>query len=452
MKATGAPSPGPVHTVFDIGLGSGPTHRSRGAARSSIRGSRGGTLGNLINVIIPDRWVRAASTLGIGTVFLTATTIQSLALAQSWGAESWAPGAVTALVVCALALARRRSRTWTAVVGLSVAALAVLVPLLPGTRLPAGLGPAVSLGLAVLIGSAVRTLPAVRAGAIAGAGLLVIAAQSVIRATSAVLGIAIAAWLAALAVGLLLRLLDQRAVATAEQVRRAERLALARELHDVVAHHITGMLIQTQATQVIAHRDPAGVPESLSGIEAAGSEAMAAMRRVVGLLRDTDDAAPAAPGPEERQRLRRVRQRRRWHIDPYHHTAARPAVLRRDHFDPGGQPFELRAGHEQPACPASSSRVSPATCTRPPHSTMRWSQTCSMSPSRREESTALAPSSRTNSIRFSRNPFRSNGSSAAAGSSKISNSGRLAAATVSASCARWPPESCPAFCARFSPA
>ncbi|MGW5169805.1 sensor histidine kinase [Streptomyces nodosus] len=249
-------------------------------------------------MIIPDRWVRAASTLGIGAVFLMATTIQSLALAQSWGAASWAPGAVTALMVCALALARRRSRTWTAVVGLSVAALAVLVPLLPGTRLPAGLGPSVSLGLAVLIGSAVRTLSAVRAGAIAGAGLLVIAAQSAVRATSAVLGIAIAAWLAALAVGLLLRLLDQRAVATAEQVRRAERLALARELHDVVAHHITGMLIQTQATQVIARRHPAGVPESLSAIEAAGSEAMAAMRRVVGLLRDTDDAAPASPGPE----------------------------------------------------------------------------------------------------------------------------------------------------------
>ena len=39
--------------------------------------------------------------------------------------------------------------------------------------------------------------------------------------------------------------------------------------------------------------------ESLTEIEAAGTEALAAMRRVVGLLRDTDDAAPASPGPEQ---------------------------------------------------------------------------------------------------------------------------------------------------------
>ncbi|SCK55205.1 MULTISPECIES: sensor histidine kinase [unclassified Streptomyces] len=257
-----------------------------------------GTAG-LIDVIVPARWARAVPTLGLGITFLAAITVQAVAVAQTWGVASSIPGALAAALVSALALTRRRNRTWTAVAGLAVAASAVLVPLLPGTRLPAGLGPSLALGLAVLIASAVRTLPVARAGAVAGGGILLIAAQSAARPTSAVVAIAAAAWLAALGAGLSLRMLDDRAKATAEEVRRAERLELARELHDIVAHHITGMLIQSQAARIVARRDPENVSRSLAGIEAAGTEAMAAMRRVVGLLRDTDDAAPASPGPEE---------------------------------------------------------------------------------------------------------------------------------------------------------
>ncbi|MFF6783888.1 histidine kinase [Streptomyces sp. NPDC012510] len=249
-------------------------------------------------MIIPGRWFRGISTVGLGVVFLAAIATQSFALAQTWGAASWVPGAATAVVLCALALMRHREPAWTAAVGLVVTALAVLVPLLPGTRFPAGLGPAVALGLAVLTGSAVRLLPMVRAGAVASAGLLVIAVQFAVRPPSAVPAIAAAAWLVSVGVGLALRRYDGRAKAAAEEVRRAERLALARELHDIVAHHITGMLIQAQAAHVVARRAPEKVSDSLSEIETAGSEAMAAMRRVVGLLRDTDDAAAASPGPE----------------------------------------------------------------------------------------------------------------------------------------------------------
>ncbi|MFI7019035.1 histidine kinase [Streptomyces sp. NPDC050164] len=248
--------------------------------------------------MIPQRWVGAVSAVGLGVAFLAAIAMQSFALAQTWGAASWAPGAATAVVVCALALMRHRERTWTAAGGLVVTALAVLVPLLPGTRFPAGLGPAVALGLAVLTGSAVRALPMVRAGAIAGAGLLVIAVQFAVRPPSAVPAIAAAAWLAAVGVGLALRMFDGRAKAAAEEVRRAERLELARELHDIVAHHITGMVIQAQAAHIVVRRAPEKVSDSLTEIESAGSEAMTAMRRVVGLLRDTDDAAPVSPGPE----------------------------------------------------------------------------------------------------------------------------------------------------------
>ncbi|NUT41526.1 MAG: sensor histidine kinase, partial [Thermoactinospora sp.] len=102
-----------------------------------------------------------------------------------------------------------------------------------------------------------------------------------------------------------LRLLAARRHAVAERVRRDERLRLARELHDVAAHHMTGIVLQAQAARLLARKQPGQVDESLGDIEDASTGALAAMRRVVGLLRDTHDtgdtgdtgdAGPAAPG------------------------------------------------------------------------------------------------------------------------------------------------------------
>ncbi|PWU52166.1 two-component sensor histidine kinase, partial [Micromonospora globispora] len=107
-----------------------------------------------------------------------------------------------------------------------------------------------------------------------------------------------AAWLVAVAAGGALRVVAERRRATAEQIRRDERLELARELHDVVAHHITGIVVQAQAAQLVTDRQPERARESLAGIESAGSDALAAMRRLVGVLRDGDDPAPVSAGPE----------------------------------------------------------------------------------------------------------------------------------------------------------
>jgi signal transduction histidine kinase len=88
-----------------------------------------------------------------------------------------------------------------------------------------------------------------------------------------------------------------------EALRRVteERIRIARELHDVVAHHIAGILLQTQAARITARRqqDPDALDATLEEIEAAGGEALAAMRRVVGLLRDTDDGVTTGTGTEQ---------------------------------------------------------------------------------------------------------------------------------------------------------
>ena len=242
-----------------------------------------------------------AATAGLVVVFLAAIGTEAVAIAQTWGARYWLAGGTAAVVVCVLALARQQ-RAWTAAAGLGIASLAIAAARM--FHLPTEPGPAMALALAVLLGSAIRGLPAAPAGALAAGGLAVVSgAWLAVRphssGASAVVALNVATWLGAVTVGLALRLVDDRAAGNAERVRRNERLELARELHDVVAHHITGMLIQAQAAHIVARKNPGQVAESLTGIEAAGTEALRAMRRVVGLLRDSEDAPTASAGSEQ---------------------------------------------------------------------------------------------------------------------------------------------------------
>ncbi|MFF3444738.1 sensor histidine kinase [Streptosporangium sp. NPDC002721] len=246
----------------------------------------------------------AATGVGLGAVFAVAVAFQAYQVATSWGAGYWPFGATVAVSVCALALARRRSPLWTAVAGLAVAALAVLATRL--AHLPAEPSPAASLGLAVLAGSAVRRLPVRSACAVAAAGPAVVAGGFLAAPGSAVPVLSGLLWLAALALGGGHRLLAARHRAVAERVRRDERLELARELHDVVAHHVTSIVLQAQAARLVTARHPERTAGSLADIEAAGSEALAATRHVVGLLRDT---APAAEGRERLDELTGGRER-----------------------------------------------------------------------------------------------------------------------------------------------
>ncbi|WP_344311856.1 helix-turn-helix transcriptional regulator [Fodinicola feengrottensis] len=67
------------------------------------------------------------------------------------------------------------------------------------------------------------------------------------------------------------------------------RLELPRELHDVAAHHLSGMVLQAHAARIIQRKAPQELDESVASIEMAGAEALAAIRRVVGLLRETTE-------------------------------------------------------------------------------------------------------------------------------------------------------------------
>ncbi len=78
------------------------------------------------------------------------------------------------------------------------------------------------------------------------------------------------------------------------EIRTQERVALARELHDTVAHHVSAIAVQAQAGGVVAGSSPEKAAEILAAIESEASRTLAEMRAMVRVLRD-DDAAAYAP-------------------------------------------------------------------------------------------------------------------------------------------------------------
>lgn len=131
---------------------------------------------------------------------------------------------------------------------------------------------------------------------IAGAGLVVALEIALLRigveVTPALL--AVLAWGCAVAAGIAARSLQWRRTSAMESARLAERMELARELHDIVAHQVTGIVVQAQAAIVVAQSNPDHAGRALAAIETAGTEALSGMRRMVGALRETDQADTVA--------------------------------------------------------------------------------------------------------------------------------------------------------------
>jgi signal transduction histidine kinase len=77
----------------------------------------------------------------------------------------------------------------------------------------------------------------------------------------------------------------------------AERARIARELHDVVAHNVSVMVVQADGAAYALHTDPDRVPQALAAISLTGRKALAEMRRLLGVLRSGDERADLAPLP-----------------------------------------------------------------------------------------------------------------------------------------------------------
>jgi signal transduction histidine kinase len=99
--------------------------------------------------------------------------------------------------------------------------------------------------------------------------------------------------------------LEQQQRERARQAVVEERTRIARELHDVVAHSVSVMVIQTAAARAVAPRDRAAALEALRSVESCGRDALIDMRRMIGVLHraDIDLLGGAAPGLAQLDKL-----------------------------------------------------------------------------------------------------------------------------------------------------
>jgi signal transduction histidine kinase len=171
---------------------------------------------------------------------------------------------------------------------------------------------AVLVGLLVIsysVGAHARLRPAVTFAAAAGgivAAVDALSHQFDVGDIAFPYGLALCAWLVGRAVRARTRLarelaekalrLEHEREFHAALAARDERGRIARELHDVVAHSMTVMVIQAGAARRVL-ADPARSAEALATVERVGREALEELRRLLGVLGEREEAVALAPQP-----------------------------------------------------------------------------------------------------------------------------------------------------------
>jgi signal transduction histidine kinase len=177
----------------------------------------------------------------------------------------------------------------------------VLTAVIAGSQQEAGWGFAESAALlGVLFVVARRAQPswAVAAVIVVGAAVSFLPLRGGHSPAFIIIGLVQAlAGAAAIGLGIYLRTIETSRQRAVDAVRAEQRVEFARDLHDFIAHHVTGIVVQAQGAKFIAEQDPQRVLLALEQIEQAGAETMASMRRMVRVLRDPASRpdAPLAP-------------------------------------------------------------------------------------------------------------------------------------------------------------
>ncbi len=136
--------------------------------------------------------------------------------------------------------------------------------------------------------------------ALIGLGIMLVPATLAVVLDYTTLSEAITGFLvffSALILGGALRYRTRARTTARDQVRSLEREALARDLHDTVAHHVSAIAIRAQAGLAVAPTDPAAALDALRVIDAEASRTLAEMRTIVRGLR-RDESAELMPLPQ----------------------------------------------------------------------------------------------------------------------------------------------------------
>lgn len=240
------------------------------------------------------RWTRNDALVAIGVAavdllgFSVGSELEGIPLTLS---------AACALVAAALCLLARRSQP------VAVLAAALLLGVVPNLATPE-VSPHFPLGLAVALYSVVRFCrPAVAAGAFVltvplpsvGQGGMVFPSGWSMAAN------AVAAALVTCTALVVNRRQREVAAQQARQAERAvaeERRRIARELHDIVAHHITAMQLMAGGARANLAHDTDAAREALVILEDSGRMALREMRQLLDVLRAGEEAEASLPAPQ----------------------------------------------------------------------------------------------------------------------------------------------------------
>ncbi|KPC63279.1 sensor histidine kinase [Streptomyces chattanoogensis] len=115
-----------------------------------------------------------------------------------------------------------------------------------------------------------------------------------------------------------LSLLADRAEERAEWARNEERTRIAREMHDVVAHRVSLMVVHAAALQAVALKDPEKASKNAALVGDMGRQALTELREMLGVLRTAEGAATVrgAVGPDASERLVAVADRAARRAEP----------------------------------------------------------------------------------------------------------------------------------------
>lgn len=243
---------------------------------------------------------------------VAAAGIALLFLAEIWGERGFADARIlataTALTLAATLTLRRRAPLLPLVAAVATVEVSNLaVAALANT-------PTFLLALTLAIYSCARHLPnrTVPVAAVITLAAIPLAAiepgQPIVPgdfAYIAILGIApfVAGWVIRKRQSRERDLTEQTLVLALERDTRAqaavaeERARIARELHDVVAHAISVMVLQARGGRRMLSESPDDTRQALDAIEQAGEQALAEMRRLLGMLRQEDAEIALAPQP-----------------------------------------------------------------------------------------------------------------------------------------------------------
>ncbi|WP_330263333.1 sensor histidine kinase [Streptomyces griseorubiginosus] len=93
------------------------------------------------------------------------------------------------------------------------------------------------------------------------------------------------------------RLERERAAETAKAIAQ-ERSRIARDMHDILAHAVSLMVVQAEAGPVVVRSDPARAEAAFDAIATSGRDAMAQLRRILGVLKEEERRGGAARLPQ----------------------------------------------------------------------------------------------------------------------------------------------------------